>query len=75
MSFEDMSNEELEVFRNDLQIQIEDLRKQFVEAGKVLDLRKQLENTPDINSALSAAEAEVARLQALKSKVESTGVS
>lgn len=69
MKFEDMSIEELEAFRDELQQKMEALKAEFVEAGKVMDVKRSLESG-NVEDDLERAEKEVIRLRNLKSKAE-----
>lgn len=69
MNLESLSVEELEAFRDDLQLQIENLRAQFVDAGKILEIKRGLQGV-DIDEAIKAAEREVARLRGLQTNTE-----
>lgn len=74
MTIEEMSIKELESLRDTIQAQIENLRAEFVSAGKVLDLKRQLAEGLDLNSGLAAAEKEVTRLQRLRAKAVELGL-
>lgn len=76
MNLEEMTIEELEALRNDLQAEMEKLRARFVEAGKVLDIKRQLESISagELESQIAEAEAQTIRLKELKAKAASLGL-
>jgi hypothetical protein len=74
MNIEELTIEKLEELRNQLQAQIEEKKAQFVAAGKVLDLKRQLAEGLDLNTGLAAAEKEVVRLQRLRAKAVELGL-
>lgn len=73
-SLERMTIEELEAHRDQLQVKIEELKAQFVAAGKVLDIKRSLQ-TINVDDDLAAAEAQVVRLKNLKTEAKALGLS
>jgi hypothetical protein len=72
MELEEMTIEQLETLRDEIQAEMERLKAQFVAAGKVLDAKRQLEDLAgvDLEAKLAEAEAQTVRLQELKAKAE-----
>lgn len=60
--YKTFDDDELEVKRDDLEAQIAALREEFMEIGKVLDVRRQVADLPEPNEL----DAQIAALQAKK---------
>lgn len=66
-AMEKMSVAELETLREQVQASIEELKAQFVRAGKLLEQKRQ---AAEVEAKLAEAQAEVVRLQALQLDAE-----
>lgn len=62
---EDLSIDELEAYRDDLQLQIEALKAKKKVAGQLLDLKRQLA-AQDLDAELEKAKGQVTTLQTLQ---------
>lgn len=62
--YKKMTIDELETFRDEQQTIIDEAREKFTEAGKVLDAKRQLEDT-----SIDDLEAQIAELETKKVKL------